>query len=361
MGRDETDGDGASEETSDGGGPTAALGRYRARDGSAGARVALDVDRPHAGLVVGKRGSGKSYTLGVVAEGVADAAGLAPVVVDPMGVFDGLAADGGTVHERPRVRADALAPEAWPRLFGLDPAGPVGGLLWRAFAERATLDGARSFVAGSDAERATRRAAANHVDLAASWDAFDPDGLTAADLAGGEPTVLDCSALSEAATNAVCRAVAAGLYDAGVRGTLDRLPWLFVDEAHALFEGVAGPALRTLLTRGRAPGVSLVCATQRPSALPDVAVSQADLLVAHRLTARADIAALDDARPTFLDDEFGSRLPDGVGEALVVDDATESVHPLAVRERRTHHGGASPRASGVAASTGRGDEVESDE
>jgi len=109
-------------------------------------------------------------------------------------------------------------------------------------------------------------------------------------VAGSRP-VLDLAGVPEAAAAAVVRAVARGLY-ARIDGDLDRLPWLLVDEAHAFFGGVADPALRTLLTRGRAPGVSLVCATQRPGALPSVAVSQSDLLVAHRLTAERDLDRL---------------------------------------------------------------------
>jgi len=113
--------------------------------------------------------------------------------------------------------------------------------------------------------------------------------------------------------------------------------------------GVADPALRTLLTRGRAPGVSLVCATQRPGALPSVAVSQSDLLVAHRLTAERDLDRLAEAEATYLAGDLASRLPTETGEALVVDDATETAHTVRIRERRTPHGGGSPSASGTAA------------
>jgi DNA helicase HerA-like ATPase len=148
--------------------------------------------------------------------------------------------------------------------------------------------------------------------------------------------------------NAVVRAVAEGLYRGRVREELRRLPWLLVDEAHAFFDGVAGPGLERLLTRGRAPGVSLVAATQRPSALPAVAVSQSDLLFAHRLTSGADIEALERARPTYLRG-LGERLPTGTGEALVVDDRTETAHTVRVRERRTPHEGDSPSASALAA------------
>jgi len=327
---------------------TARIGAFLARDGSAGAPVGVDLDRPHAGVVFGKRGTGKSYTLGVLAEGLAEADGVAPVVVDPMGVFGGLEAAGGRVVD-PAVRPASIPPSAWPDLLGLDPSGGPGSLVWRVVADAPpspSLAALRETVDAADAPAETRRAAANHLRLAASWGVFDADAPPVASLAAdGDPAVLDLAGVPDAAAAAVVRAVARGLYDARVDGDLSRLPWLLVDEAHAFFGGIAEPALRTLLTRGRAPGVSLVCATQRPAALPSVAVSQSDLLVSHRLTATRDVDRLAEAEATYLAGDLAARLPDGVGEALVVDDATETAHTVRIRERRTPHEGESPRAS----------------
>ncbi|WP_280587037.1 DUF87 domain-containing protein [Halorubrum sp. Boch-26] len=348
--------------------PTVRLGSFLARDGSAGAAVGVDADRPHAGVVFGKRGTGKSYTLGVLAEGLADAPGVSPVVVDPMGVFDGLRAAGGRVVD-PAIRPDAVPPAAWPDLLGLDPTSGPGGVLWRAVAdatedaEAVSVADLRERVVEADAPADARRAAANHLRLAASWGVFDAEAPPIAALAAdGTPTVLDLAGVPEAAAAAVVRAVARGLYHARIESDLDRLPWLLVDEAHAFFDGVAAPALGTLLTRGRAPGVSLVCATQRPGALPSVAVSQSDLLICHRLTAERDVARLAEAEATYLAGDLAERLPTGTGEALVVDDATETAHTVRVRERRTPHGGGSPRASDVdaAAHAATAERVEDD-
>ena len=68
------------------------LGRYLALDGSTGAPVYLDVLKPHAILICGKRGYGKSYTMGALVE---EFAGLpyaikknfSAIVVDTMGIF----------------------------------------------------------------------------------------------------------------------------------------------------------------------------------------------------------------------------------------------------------------------------------
>ncbi|KAB1197401.1 MULTISPECIES: ATP-binding protein [Haloferax] len=332
--------------TPDDDGPVCRFGTYRARDGSDGASVGLDVNHPHAAVVVGKRGSGKSHTLGVVAEGLARADGVAPVVVDPMGVFGGLCDSpiDATVHESPTVRADALPPSAWPDLLGLDSTGPVGSLVWRLAAETDSLAEMGAAVADADVAPETRRAATNHLSLAESWDVFDPAGLAPDSLCGSAPDVLDLSGMDSTPASVVVRVVARGLYDARVEGEVERIPWLLVDEAHAFVGTTAEPALRTILTRGRAPGAALVLATQRPSALPDVAVSQADLRIVHRLTAGPDVSAMAAVDPTYFDETLRSRLPRERGCALVVDDTTESVHDVRVRPRETTDCGASPTA-----------------
>ncbi|NIB98480.1 DUF87 domain-containing protein [Halobacterium sp. R2-5] len=314
------------------------FGRYLAADRSLGARVGVDFSGPHAGVVVGKRGSGKSYTLGVLAEGLAETPGVAPVVVDPMGAFAGLEAAGVPVVE-PRVRAAALPPRAWCELLDLDPASPAGTLVWRAATEGESLDEMRAWVADADAADAARRAAANHLALADSWGCFAPDAPTPRDLLA-DGAVVDGTALETPALRAVVAAVADGLYRAALDGS-KRLPWLLVDEAHACASGAAAAAVDTLYTRGRAPGASVVLATQRPSALPETAVSQSDLVVAHRLTSARDVDALSAARPTYLSGSVSARLPSRTGDALVVDDATETVCTVRVRERRTEHGGGS--------------------
>jgi hypothetical protein len=327
-------------------GHAGSLGHFLATDGSRGAPVDIDLDKPHVGLVVGKRGSGKSHTLGVLAEEIGTTPGVSGIVVDPMSAFGGLAeTPTARVVANPTISADTISPAGWCELLELDPATGPGALLWRAAATTGSLEGMQRAVDTAGAPQETRRAVLNHLELAASWGTFDPGGLTAADLQSTGITVLDTASIPQAAQAAVVYAVAQSIYDRALESETDPLPWLLVDEAHAITETVAGRALQTLLTRGRHPGVSLVLATQRPAALPEVAISQADLVLSHRLTAGPDIDALARSNPTYLDADLESRLPDGVGEALVVDDATESAVTITIRDRRTSHGGDTPRAS----------------
>ncbi|WP_425484367.1 ATP-binding protein [Halosimplex pelagicum] len=333
--------------------PAGHLGTYRARDGSSGAPLHVDLDGPHATLIVGKRGYGKSYTLGVLAEALARADGVAPVIADPMGVFPTLGepAEGepvpAEVIDDPQITATTLDPRSWCALLDLSPESGAGGLVWQAAQDESTLSDMRAAIEGSDAPGVDRRAAVNHLDLADSWGIFDPEGMDARELGSGAVTVVDVSGLDSAPMNAVVRGIGEALYRARVNEAIPRLPWLMIDEAHTFFQGVGEAALETILTRGRAPGVSLVLATQRPSAVSEVAVSQSDIVVSHRLTSEADLDALEAAQPTYMQTSLAERLPTSPGEVIVIDDATETVHSANVRRRETPHGGDSPNASDV--------------
>ncbi len=59
---------------------------------SLGNQVLLDTLRPHVVLIAGKRGSGKSYTMGVIAEGLASlpeevAENITSLIIDTMGIY----------------------------------------------------------------------------------------------------------------------------------------------------------------------------------------------------------------------------------------------------------------------------------
>ncbi len=330
-------------------GPTAMIGHYRAQDGSQGRAVACDIDRPHVGLIVGKRGYGKSYTLGVLAEELATTPPVTPIVIDPMGVFDQLATLPSIHHlSTPQIAGNTIPPQGWCDLLGLPPDRPAGAVLWQAVQRGQTLAEMQTALQAIDADPDATRAAHNHLALAASWNVFAPSGFDTGMLESHAGVVLDCAGLSDPAINAISYGVADALYQARVQERIDTLPWLVVDEVHALFDGAAAPALTRIITRGRHPGVSLMAATQRPTALPDVATTQADLLFTHRLTAQSDRDRLEQIAPAYMGGSFETRMPTTPGEVVLVDDTTERVHPVTIRERNTSHGGASPRASALA-------------
>src|SRR3989344_507456 len=55
-------------------------------------KILLDLVRPHVMLICGKRGTGKSYSLGVIVEEIAALPddlrkNLAVIIIDPMGIY----------------------------------------------------------------------------------------------------------------------------------------------------------------------------------------------------------------------------------------------------------------------------------
>ena len=131
----------------------------------------------------------------------------------------------------------------------------------------------------------------------------------------------------------------------------DPLVWIFVDECHEFLPRIgktpATDALIQLLREGRQPGISLVMATQQPGQIHMDAMTQSDIVIAHRVTARPDIEALNEIMQTYLLENIKQAiddLPSLKGSAIVLDDNSERIYPIRVRPRYTWHGGEAPSA-----------------
>ena len=140
----------------------------------------------------------------------------------------------------------------------------------------------------------------------------------------------------------------------------DSLPqgvWTLIDEAHLICPSdsntAAKPTLIEYVKRGRDAGLSLVLATQQPSAVDSRVVSQVDLLIAHRLVVDADIsAALARVPADFpksvsfgtsqVSDRLGLIRALETGEAWVADAETNRAFLVGMRPRVTAHGGDEP-------------------
>jgi hypothetical protein len=133
--------------------------------------------------------------------------------------------------------------------------------------------------------------------------------------------------------------------------------WIIIDEAHLICPAdaytAAKPALIEYVKRGRDAGLSLVFATQQPSAIDTRVVSQVDLMIVHRLVVESDIvSALSRLPATFpsavvigtqkiTDPHELVRMLD-TREAWVGDAETSRAFLAAIRPRITAHGGDEP-------------------
>lgn len=139
--------------------------------------------------------------------------------------------------------------------------------------------------------------------------------------------------------------------------TMPERLWLAVDEAHVIVpsEGKtpASDPLVDYVKRGRDAGLSLIFATQQPSAVDSKLMSQVDITLTHRLGFEADIQAAVKRMPTDSShsyDRDGHRLSSmagviralGLGESIVADSEGGRTFIQKVRPRLTAHGGNTP-------------------
>jgi len=364
-------------------------------------------------FICGKRGYGKSYSIGVFLEEIAslDEAirkQLAVVVLDTLGIFWStrypskdvpgnldswgrkpsgfpirLLIPGDTTRgSSPRtiegepfsLCVAELSPLHWCQLFNVRLTDPVGVVLTkvilqlRSTGKRFSLQDILSEVQQDrQTESVVKTAVQNFFFMAESWGVFDKEGLSIAEIVRpGMVTVLDLSPLSSLLLKDVVVAVfSQKVFEERVKSRRiseqkkmgfhideDGIPlvWLAVDEAQVFLPADKATLSKAVLIeewmrQGRQPGLSLLLATQRPSAIEPEVLSHCDLFLCHRLTAQEDIDALSRIRPIYLHGDIQESLKkigSEKGVALLIDDTSESVHIVQLRPRVSWHGGAEP-------------------
>ena len=362
-------------------------------------------------FICGKRGSGKSYTLGVIIEELfAQEQGKAVLLIaDPMGIYHtmalanenqwdevrqaGLLTEGfpirlivpgdplecfGDAEIVQRLQANGVEPtplwinahdlsaDAWCELFSLEINNPMGIAMWRvvdALHEDQQYFNISDILASlrkdTRAKGSTVEALENRLTAAQRWGFFSENPIDLTDVFSLDHiNVLDLSVIdagTKGLRNLVLDIIARRLFtertkmrrreEFGMETALPRV-WMAIDEAHQFVPQGKGSLCKEMLIRwvkeGRQPGLSLIVATQQPSAIDSELLSQCDLIMAHKITTWDDINALDKLSSTYMEGNLKGyiRQLDRRGDALLVDDETESVNTIRVRPRRSAHGGA---------------------
>jgi len=386
----------------------------------------MDVARSHVVLVAGKRGSGKSYTLGVLTEEMSnldpDVAGnIAPLIFDTMGIFwtmkyanekdkkllddwglegknlpirvfapfgkfDEYREQGVPVDFPFALRASELDIEDWVLTFGVKMTSLEGVLMVSVISrlkesgEKFSIDDILGEVAKvENASTDTKNIVSALFTAANSWGIFarGKEGTKIEDLVeGGVTSIIDLSAYSSIGAFNI-RALVIGLvsrklferrmaarkreevesvtqgvaYDSFVAGAEVPLIWLFIDEAHEFLpkhgKTPATDSLVQILREGRQPGISLVLATQQPGQIHTDVLTQSDIVLSHRVTAKADVEALNSMMQSYLLSSIQQSmdsLPSLKGSAIILDDNSERIYPMRMRPRLTWHGGEAPVA-----------------
>lgn len=387
--------------------------------------IFMDVARSHVVLISGKRGSGKSYTIGTMAEalsdlGVEESGNIAPLIFDTMGIFWtmkyknekdkdlldewGLKAKnvpmkvfapfgyyreykdkGIDVDAEFAIKISELEPADWVTLFELKFTNPIAVTIESVISSLKESKGGFSFDEiyalinrAENVSQEVKNSAMALFDAAKTWKVFDEKkGTTVRELiSAGETTVIDLSMYASFGAFNV-RALIIGLVSKkifnermasrkdeeiqAVQHGIDYmryqvvrdmpLVWIFIDEAHEFLprdgKTPATDALVQLLREGRQPGISMVMATQQPGKIHTDAMTQSDIVLSHRVTAKLDVEALNDITQSYLYESISDKLnglPRLKGSAIILDDNSERIYPMRVRPRFTWHGGEAPTA-----------------
>ena len=389
-------------------------------------KIWMDVARSHVILIAGKRGSGKSYSIGVIAEELAGlpadvAKNIGSLIFDTMGIFwtmkyknekDKPLLDEwglGTkelpvkvfvpfgkvedyknrsipVDETFALKASELEAEDWITTFDLNMTSQAGVLIEKVITDLKEKKDSFSLVdiqieieKENKSSQETKNVAAALFRAADTWGIFSKTGEGTEInklVSAGKTTVVDLSVYSSIGAfnvralviSIVSRNLFKNRMDVRKKEELEAiqhgqeylaykgereepLVWIFVDEAHEFLprEGKtpATDALIQLLREGRQPGISLVMATQQPGKIHTDAMTQADVVIAHRVTAKPDVESLNEIMQTYLLEDIRQQmddLPAFKGSAIILDDNSERIYPIRVRPRFTWHGGEAPTA-----------------
>ncbi len=285
------------------------------------------------------------------------------------------------------INPTELSAYDWCLTFGISLNDPIGVLIERITSslneEKKSFsidDILNKIKEDKTAEEPVKNAAINRFISAKTWGLFDIKGTKIEDIVkGGQVTVLDVSCYSVTPGAEGIRALVIGLvaqklfiermiarkkeeydevhkYEYFSRQETDvkkenPLVWLIVDEALEFLPNkgktAATNALVTILREGRQPGISLVLASQQPGKIHTDVMTQSDIVIAHRVTAKVDVDALGMLMQSYMREGLDKHLnyiPRVAGAGIVFDDVNERLYPMRVRPRFTWHGGSAPTA-----------------
>lgn len=394
--------------------------------------VYLDVTRAHVFFVVGKRGSGKSYTMGVIAEGISDLpeeikSNISVILLDTMGIYwtmkypnhkdrdlldewnmksksldvkiftptgyyDAYKKKGIPTDFPFSIKPSELDATDWTQSFGIAPNDPISVLVEKIVynlkdsGKNFTIsDIIKNIESDKESDMNSKNAAKNLFMNARNWGIFELENskLKATPLSelakAGQVTVLDLSCYATMANswnikNLVVGLIAEKLFiqrmtarkneeyqqihksinifgDESIKKMEFPMVWLVIDEAHEFLpyagKTLATDPLVTILREGRQPGISLILASQQPGKIHSDVMTQSDVVIAHRITAKLDTEALGALMQSYMREGLVQQLDDlprVKGAAIIFDDNNERMYPIRMRPRMTWHGGEDPSA-----------------
>lgn len=313
--------------------------------------------------------------------------GMDVQIFTPIGKYEQYKEQGVPTDFAFAIQPNELDAEDWCLTFDININSELGVLIQTIITElrdegsNYPIDEIIGRVRTKNAEPHVKEGVENRFTNVKKWGLFDTKGTKLKDLViGGKVSVLDVSAYATepngwAIKNLVIGLVAKKLFIERMKARReeefedvkskteffksgeakekkkDPLVWLILDEGHEFLkrEGktTASQPLITILREGRQPGISLILATQQPGKIHTDVMTQADIVLSLRLTAKMDLDSLKQLSQSYLRESLETninQLPRVPGAAVVLDDANERIYPIQVRPKITWHGGEAPTA-----------------
>jgi intein/homing endonuclease len=311
--------------------------------------------------------------------------GLDVQIFTPVGYYQKYKDEGVPTDFPFAIRPAELSISDWCLSFGIDRNSDMGVLIERIInnIEEKNYSIQDIIYAVEDDKKSdekVKHAVINRFENAKLWGLFSERGTKLSDLViGGKVSVLDVSCYATMPGGWAIKSLAIGLIaqklfvermkarkdeefgdikskteyykEEAVEKKKEPLVWLVVDEAHEFLphEGktAATDALVTILREGRQPGISLILASQQPGKIHTDVMTQSDIIMSHRLTAKIDTDALSQLMQSYFRkglDKYINELPRKPGAGILIDDANERIYMMQVRPRITWHGGEAPIA-----------------
>lgn len=296
----------------------------------------------------------------------------------PEGLEDRFKKEGIPYDRVFTIKPSDFTSEDWCLSFSISQVDPLGILLDRCIKKIKSLGSEYTIkdiinTINDDvlSEKQEKLAMVNRFMSAEDWGVFSKKGMNIEELIKpGKVSIIDVSFFSQVSEGWSVRNLLVGLICRKVQqvrtiarreeemGTMEgfrkiKIPitWIMIDEAHNFLpaEGktASSDPLLTIIKEGRQPGISCVLITQRPNKLHEDAISQADVVIAHRLTAEQDLKALRSIMQTYIlfdVTKYISDLPRKSGSAIILDDNSERIYPVSIRPRQSWHAGGTPVA-----------------
>lgn len=345
-------------------------------------KVYLDINKllqKHV-CVLAKTGAGKSYTIGVLIEELAEK-GISTVIIDPHGEYSAMKIPNSNKKEIELMEGFEIKPKGYDNIVEFSPYLNINPEADRRFVIDITKISARELSEAlptrlppsqkaliMEAIKTARSYGSytiddiinliNQSDSKAKWNIIaNLEALKETRIFDGMPTkveelvkpgtvsIINLKGAQPEVQQLIVMHVAKELFEARKRGMLNPF-LLLIEEAHnfcperGIATAISSKILRNIASEGRKFGIGLCVVSQRPARIDKNVLSQCNTQIILKITNPNDLRAISQSIEGFtpeLEEEIKNLQP---GVALIVGEVVEQPIIVRVRVKKSQHGGA---------------------